>query len=54
MNLEKNKERDAIIRMMLYLKHELIRNNFIEESKDIDAALEKISARFSIEIKEIF
>jgi hypothetical protein len=42
---EENKEINAIIRMMIYLKHELIRNNLIEESKHIERALKSIEEK---------
>ena len=42
---EENKEINAIIRMMIYLKHELIRNNLVDESKHIERALKSVEEK---------
>jgi hypothetical protein len=39
------KEQDALIRMLIYLRHELIRNNFIEEAEFVSSALTSLSSR---------
>ncbi|MHA3915095.1 hypothetical protein [Halovulum sp. GXIMD14793] len=41
------KERDAIIRMMIYIKYELIRNNMDEEADIISKAIDKAESRFT-------
>lgn len=43
----KEKERSAIIRMMVYLKYELLRNNMNEEAELISDAIKKAEGRFS-------
>lgn len=43
----KEKEKDAIIRMMVYLKYELLRNKMDEEAKLISEAIELAEQRFS-------
>lgn len=45
MNHDNNKEINALIRMMIYLKHELIRNDLADESKHIERALKEIEEK---------
>lgn len=48
MKTTENKEINALIRMMIYLKHELIRNDLIEESNSIEVALKSLQEKIDI------
>lgn len=48
MSSDNNKEINALIRMMIYLKHELIRNDLVDESKHIELALKAIEEKAEI------
>lgn len=40
------KEKDAIVRMMIYIKYELARYNLDEEARKIDEIIESTERRF--------
>ena len=48
MKTDENRELSALIRMMIYLKHELIRNDLVEESKSIETALNSLQEKINL------
>ncbi len=51
MNEARDKEKDAILRMMVYLKYELLRNSFESEANLISKAIDSFEVRIDEDAK---